>query len=149
MRSLACRMREVGVAQVLLIGKALCWLVAARLALRVVPVARILRWQQRPVGRGAHRTDAEAQELGRRVRHAVLVAVRYAPVNFVCFPQCLAASALLRSQGLGTRLHYGVTRQEGRLVAHTWLESVGEIVIGGEVAEAYSTLGVYEAGKPA
>ena len=145
MRSLVRRTREVGLGQILLIAEALCWLIAARVALRVVPVARILRWQQRPVT--ARLNGAGAGEPGRRVRHAVLVAVRYAPIEFVCFPQCLAASALLRRQGLGTRLHYGVTRQEGRLVAHTWLESGGEMVIGGEVAGGYSTLGVYEGGE--
>ncbi len=144
MRSLVRRAREVGPGQILLIAEALCWLVAARMALRVVPVARILRWQQLPLA--AQRNGSGAGELERRVRHAVLVAVRYAPVEFVCFPQCLAASALLRRRGLGTRLHYGVTRQEGRLVAHTWLESGGEMVIGGEVAGGYSTLGVYASG---
>ncbi len=143
-RSLTRRAREVGLRQLLLIGEALCWLTAARVALRTVPVARILRWQQRPVkGRQA---GVGAGEWRQRVRHAVLVAVRYAPVEFVCFPQCLAASALLRRQGVRTRLHYGVTRQEGRLVTHTWLESGGELVIGGEAAGAYSTLGVYEGG---
>ncbi len=144
MRSLVRRVREVGLGQVLLILEASCWLVAARVALRVVPVARILRWQQRPVR--AQLDGAGVGELARRVRHAVLVAARYAPVEFVCFPQCLAASALLRRQGLGTRLHYGVTRHEGRLVTHTWLESGGEMVIGGEAADGYSTLGVYEDG---
>ena len=138
------RAREVGPAQVLLIAEALCWLIAARVALRVVPVARILRWQQLPVR--ARVDGAAGAELERRVRQAVLVAVRYAPVEFVCFPQCLAASALLRRRGLGTRLHYGVTRLEGGLVAHTWLESRGEMVIGGEAASRYSTLGVYEGG---
>ena len=145
-RSLMRRAREVGLGQVLLIGEALCWLVAARVALRLVPVARILRWQQRPVEGRARLSDAGVRELGLRVRHAVLVAVRYAPVEFVCFPQCLAGSALLRRQGLETRLHYGVTRQAGRLVAHTWLESGGEVVIGGEVAGEYATLGVYGPG---
>ena len=145
-QSLSRRVRQVGLRHVLLIGEALCWLVVARVALRIVPVARILRWQQRPMKRRTSRTDAGTQELGQRVRHAVLVAVRYSPASFVCFPQCLAASALLRRHGLGSRLHYGVTRQAGRLVAHTWLESGGEVVIGGEVAEEYATLGVYGAG---
>ncbi len=145
LRSLVRRAREVGPAQILLIVEALCWLIAARVALRAVPVAMILRWQQRPVR--AQVDGAAGAELERRVRHAVLVAVRYAPVEFVCFPQCLAASALLRRQGLRTRLHYGVTRLEGRLVAHTWLESRGAMVIGGEAAGGYSTLGVYGGGE--
>lgn len=143
-QSLLRRLREVGPAQVLLIAEAICWLTAARIALRVIPVARILQWQQKPVKTRPRRTEAETKELGQRVRHAVLVAARYAPAEFVCFPQCLAASAMLRRQGLGSKLHYGVARQAGRLATHTWLETAGLILIGGEVAHDYSTLGVYE-----
>ncbi len=149
MRSLARRVREVGPGQLVRIAEAFYWLVVARVALRVMPVATILRWQQRPVQARvvqAWSVQMDAWELRRRVRHAVLIAVKYAPMEFVCFPQCLAASALLRQQGLGTRLHYGVARQQGRLVTHTWLECGGEMVIGGEVAEAYATLGMYESG---
>jgi len=77
------------------------------------------------------------------VRHAVLVVARYSPVSLVCFPQCLAASEMLRRRGIASRLHYGVARDGDKLVTHTWLEAGGEIVIGGEVAAEYSTLAVY------
>ena len=139
LRSLSRRMREVGPAGWLLLFKTFCLLLAAKLALRLLPVKKIIGWKQRAVRR---RSDATEEEL-LRVRHAVLVVARYSPLRFVCFPQCLAASALLRAKGIESRLHYGVARAGDKLVTHTWLEAGGQIVIGGEVAADYSTLAVY------
>ena len=68
---------------------------------------------------------------------------RRSPIEFVCFPRCLAASYLLRLRGVPSRLHYGVAREAGKLVTHTWLESGGEVLVGGEVKAGYATLGVY------
>ncbi len=73
----------------------------------------------------------------------MLVVARHSPVRFVCFPQCLAASALLRSAGIASRLHYGVRRGAGGLETHTWLEAGGEVVIGGEVAGEFTLLEVF------
>jgi hypothetical protein len=139
LRSLRRRLREVGPSGWLLLARAFCLLLAAKCALRLLPVRHVIAWKQRAV-----RSPQAAQECDlRRIRHAVLVAARYSPIRFVCFPQCLAAAALLRSRGIQSRLHYGVTRAGAQLVTHTWLEAGGEIVIGGEVAASYSTLAVY------
>lgn len=140
MRSLGRRMREVGPAGIWLLIKTFFLMLAARIALRSIPVKKIIAWKQRPSQR---RKDARPTERCAQVRWAVLVAARYSPIDFVCFPQCLAAAELLRQSGIPTRLHYGVTREGAKLMTHTWLEAAGQIVIGGEVAEAYSTLDVY------
>jgi hypothetical protein len=138
-RSLLRRSREVGPGGLWLLFRAFWLLLAARLALRFLAVERIIAWKQRPM---QERPDFNREELA-RVRHAVLVVARYSPIRFVCFPQCLAASELLRSRGIPSLLHYGAARAEGKLVTHTWLEAGGEIVIGGEVAAEYSRLAVY------
>jgi hypothetical protein len=45
-------------------------------------------------------------------------------------------------------LHIGVVKDdEGRLQAHAWVASRGEIVIGGHELERYTTLAVLAAGK--
>ena len=143
-RSLAQRSRQVGPSAFVLFGRAFVLLSAARLALRVVPVARIIAWKQRPLSHPADPATPAAAELRARIRHAILVVARYAPTRFVCFPQCLAAAALLRSAGLESRLHYGISRDaSGKLNTHTWLESGNEILIGGEDAPRYSTLAIY------
>jgi len=140
-RSLLRRTREIGPGGMALLFKAFWLLLTARVALRWIPVTRIVAWKQRPLPRGTDSISAEAR--CRRVRHAVLVVARYSPISFVCFPRCLAACALLRSKGIESRLHYGVTREGDKLITHTWLEACGEILIGGEVADQYSTLAIY------
>ena len=138
-RSLLRRVLEIGPSGVTLLIETFGLLLLSKVALACVPVAKVIGWKQRKLRR-QQATDAEWM---RRVRHAVLVVARYSPVEFVCFPQCLAASELLRRRGIASRLHYGVARAGDKLVTHTWLEAGGEILIGGEAAAEYSTLAVY------
>ena len=147
-RCLLRRTRELDLASLGLLTRTFCLLLAAKIALQVIPVGQIIAWKQRPLAPRplAPRpilTHAQALEINNTVRWAVLVVARYSPFEFVCFPTCLAASALLRGQGIESRLHYGVTRLDRKLATHTWLEASGETVIGGEVAAHYSTLAVY------
>lgn len=124
-----------------LLLKAFLFLILAKMALRWVAVKRIVLWKQRALRSGCERGDGADQCA--RVRWAVLTATRYAPIQFVCFPQCLAASELLHQCGVPSRLHYGVRREGAKLRTHTWLEAGGAIVIGGEVADEFSELDVY------
>ena len=142
-RSLLLRARELGPAGLFLMLRAFSLLLAARLALAIIPVRRVIAWKQR---RLFSQASAAPQAETARIRHAVLTVARYSPIRFVCFPQCLAAAALLRTRGIPSRLHYGITRSSeptGKLITHTWLEANGAIVIGGEVAADYATLAVY------
>ena len=139
-KSLQRRLGEVGPRGVWLLAKAFFLLTAAKAALQWIAVKRIVSWKQRPLRRAASGDQAKRCAA---VRWAVLTAARYSPVEFVCFPQCLAAAEMLRAAGIASRLHYGVTRQAGQLQTHTWLEAEGKVVIGGEVADAFSTLDVY------
>ena len=134
--SLLRRFREVGPGGLASLLEAFGWLAVAKVALAWVPVAKVIGWKQREL---AQNRAADPSVL-REVRHAVLVVARYAPFGFVCFPQCLAASEMLRRRGIASRLHYGVARDGDKLVTHTWLEAGGETVIGGEVAGEYSRL---------
>ena len=134
------RIGQVGVRGCLLLVKTWWLLLAAKIALRLIPVKKIIAWKQRALPREV-KSDAAAR--CEKVRWAVLTVARYSPVEFVCFPQCLAAAELLHTAGIPTKLHYGVKREGDKLLTHTWLEATGEIVIGGEVADQFSTLDVY------
>ncbi len=50
------------------------------------------------------------------------VADRYAPGKSSCLRKAAALAWLLRRRGVATRLRIGVDREEGNLVAHSWLE---------------------------
>ncbi len=58
-----------------------------------------------------------------RMAWLVDVADRYAPGRSSCLRQTAALAWLLRRRGIATRLRIGVAREEGRLMAHSWLES--------------------------
>ncbi len=144
MRSVLRRVREVGPGGMQLLLKTFWFLLVAKASLSWVPVKRILAWKQRRLTpRRSNVEMSEVTERCARARWAVLVVARYSPVEFVCFPQCLAASELLRGYGIASRLHYGVGRDAAKLRMHTWLEAGGGIVVGGEVADQFSTLDVY------
>ena len=134
-------MRDLDGPRLWLLAQSFVVLVTARFLLRVVPAAKILNWQTQTVREAG--TEAERARQRQRIAWAVDVMARRSPIQFVCFPRCLAASFLLRRRGVGSRLHYGAAREDGRLVTHTWLESGGEILVGGEVRSAYATLAIY------
>lgn len=142
-RSLLRRSREVDAGSMTLLVRTFLLLLGAKLALQWLPVRKVIAWKQREPATVVSLPAAARWDWIRRVRWAVLVVSRYSPIAFVCFPRCLAASALLRERGVASRLHYGVTRAGDRLITHTWLEAAGETVIGGEVADQFSTLAVY------
>jgi hypothetical protein len=138
-------MRATDGPRIWLLAESLVVLVMARISLRVIPVSRILAWQSRSVPSAGPQAGAAGPQARQRelVAWAVDVTSRRSPIRFVCFPRCLAASFMLRARGVESRLHYGVAREGGKLVTHTWLESGGEVLVGGEVKAAYATLAVY------
>ncbi|MBV9790605.1 MAG: lasso peptide biosynthesis B2 protein [Chloroflexi bacterium] len=89
--------------------------------------------------RVVHRRLARAQASSprcsiERIGWAVAIAGVYVPFA-TCLPQALTALALLRRNGHAADLRIGVARDErGRLQAHAWVESGGQIVIGGSAS---------------
>jgi hypothetical protein len=63
---------------------------------------------------------------------AVSVASRYLPGEVKCLARALATQILLHRYGYTATLCLGVAKGEkGQLEAHAWVESQGEVVIGG------------------
>jgi hypothetical protein len=132
------RWRALRSEQKRLLVEAFVTLLAARVALVLLPVRRIFRWLERPL-----RSAATPQQLQivERIRWAVLTVARYGPLSFVCFPQALAAHAMLRRRGVGSVMHYGVRRSADRQMrAHTWLEVDNRMLLGGESALLYAPI---------
>jgi len=111
-----------------LLGRATLWLGVTRVALWLLPlrvVRRLLTWAARPArqARGA----PPSQE---RIRWALSIACRAVP-RATCLPQALAAQALLACHGHRAELRVGVIKSDaGYLLAHAWVESEGQIVVG-------------------
>ncbi len=132
------RWRALSVSDRLLAAEALATLCAARSALALLPARWIFRWLERPL----RKTRAqEMREVPERIRWAVLTVARYGPLSFVCFPQALAAHAMLRRRGIGSIMHYGVRRSADRQMrAHTWLEVEHRMLLGGESATLFAPI---------
>ncbi len=72
------------------------------------------------------KTDSQQRRQGvnlKRMAWLVDVADRYAPGKSSCLRQTAALAWLLRRRGVATSLRIGVARDEGKFVAHGWLES--------------------------
>jgi hypothetical protein len=126
----------------LLLAEAGTLLLLARAALRLVPVAGIVRWIRRPMSATAIAPDPVVLE---QCRWAVTAFSRNAPVRLVCFPQALALFSMLRRRGITSEVLYGAARLEsGELVAHAWLRCGEVVLVGGETAGNFSVLDTWK-----
>ena len=75
-----------------------------------------------------------------RMAWLVDVADKYAPGKSSCLRQTAALAWLLRRRGIATSLRIGVAREEGKLNAHSWLESGDGQVFGLSKINKYAPL---------
>ena len=110
----------------LLVCEAVAMLALARLIVLTVPLRYMVSWISR-----APETDSCDEVLLLRVGQAVTTGARNVPWNAACLAQAIAAKAMLARRGCGSALHLGATVDtNGKLIAHAWLVSGGEVVIG-------------------
>lgn len=65
-----------------------------------------------------------------RVSRAVAAVHRRVPVSSTCLTQAVVGEALLATGGHRPEFKLGVTRREGELHAHAWIELDGTVLIG-------------------
>jgi hypothetical protein len=93
-------------------------IILARLAVRVIPTARIFSWADRP----PRSINRFAGDEANWIAWAVETAAVKPWINALCLPRALAAHAMLRRRGIASRLCLGVARKESGLAAHAWVE---------------------------
>ena len=99
-----------------------------RLALSLMP----FRWVRARVGARKPGLRAPGEDSASQWAWAVRVASRRIP-GASCLTQALALQWLLARAGRSARIHIGVAKLGARgFEAHAWLESGGEILIGGD-----------------
>ncbi|MDP9485753.1 MAG: lasso peptide biosynthesis B2 protein [Actinomycetota bacterium] len=101
--------------------------------LRLLPFETVRRLMARAAQTLA-RSQKSDDDSAKRAVWAVMAASRYVPRAGagVCLTQALAAQTMLARRGHPALLRIGVVKdEERRLQAHAWLESGGEVVIGG------------------
>lgn len=129
------------------LSEAICYLIAARIALRFLPFTR-LTWFCERKGSKPEVSGAERTRRRKGVKWGIEEAARFLPGESACFPRAIAAQALLRRYGVSTTLYYGAaTRSEQGLTAHVWLLDGSEGVVGHETAQDYHILACYPAAR--
>jgi hypothetical protein len=114
-------------------------LIVARLAVRVVPPARIFAWANRPPRRIRRFATDEASWIAWAVE-----TVGAKPwMGALCLPRALAAHAMLRRRGIASRLCLGVARDGGKLAAHAWVEIGDDKIVGGAAAGGFTRLAAF------
>ena len=111
-------------------------MILARLAVRVIPPARIFSWANRPPRRINRFAGYEATW----VAWAVEKAAAKPWINALCLPRALATHAMLRRRGIASRLCLGVARKESGLAAHAWVEVGKRKIDAGGAEVAYTRL---------
>jgi hypothetical protein len=98
------------------------WLLPFRCLLAAVTAAR-------PLGRPSRRVQVS------RIAWAVRLACRYVP-GPTCLVRALAGRSVLSLHGHPSGIRIGVSLDVRQLEAHAWLESEGQVLIGGSDAHA-------------
>ena len=127
----------------LILIESLMCLVAARLAIALLPMP----WVLRRVGTLQQETDLESHAVdavtARRVASAIRGISRRVPSLGTCLAQALAGHAMLRRRGISCTICLGVARQDGRLAAHAVLRSGRAVLTGAEAQEQYTPVANY------
>jgi len=116
-------------------------LVAARLAVRFLPPARVFAWAERPP---RHRRRFVTDEI-HWVSWAVDTLGARPWTRALCLPRALAAHAMLRRRGIASRLCLGVKRSRGALDAHAWVEIGDDRIVGDGEAGDFTRLAAFGA----
>lgn len=132
------RFRELSPARRALVAEAAFWLIAARLAIWIVPFP----WMARRIGRlrapeDSDRVERDDDEI-RGIAWAIDRAARNLPLRLVCLPRALAAWRMLSRRAIPARVHFGASRGAGQraLATHAWVDAGGVEVTG--YPEAYN-----------
>lgn len=113
-----------------LLVEAQSMLLLARLALLCLPFRLVAKWLNHPV-QGRQISNAARIQHINDVHWAVTACARSGLVKAVCFPQGLAAKAMLNRRGLAPTLYFGVGKDsKGQLLAHVWVADQEMPVIG-------------------
>jgi Transglutaminase-like superfamily len=114
-------------------------LILARIAVRFFPFSWIISWANKSP---RHISRFAINEIP-RIAWAVESAATRPWMTALCLPQALAAHAMLRRRGLASQLCLGVTRENGSLTAHAWVEIGHNKIVGGAESARYTHLAAF------
>jgi hypothetical protein len=127
--------------------EAIVYLIAARLAITLLPYRILTRLFELPARRPEF-VGAERERVCLEIRSAIHHATRWVPGS-VCLPRAIAAQAMLRRRAITTTLYLGVGTPSGAgHGSHAWLKD-GELGVAGvQASRGYTPVASYSGGRP-
>jgi Transglutaminase-like superfamily len=117
-------------------------LALARVAVRLLPPARIFAWADRPQRRGKR----FAADQARWVAWSIDTMSAKPWIKVPCLASALAAHAMLRRRGIASRLCLGVARDEAAVAAHAWIEVDRDVIVGAAEAIRFTPIAKFGPG---
>lgn len=120
----------------------------ARLAVLCVPFRKIAKYLGEDFGTAATIPLLKPDQFSKAelVGKTVQLAARYAPWNANCFPQAIAAAALLKLYKIPYSIFFGLRKDmpsSESLAAHAWTMSGRVAVTGGRSFGKFTVVGVF------
>ena len=113
-------------------------LFAARIQLAITPFDQLAHKLSSETNGGSKVADPDWLQ---RISFAIRAAANNVPWRSDCFPQAIAARAMLKRGDYASTIHLGVEKAgEGELAAHAWLTCGETVVTGGEEADRYAEI---------
>lgn len=114
-----------------MLARVLCLTLLVRGLLSIWSLSTVSRWLKKTAQRFPTQTQNSEAYRERAAWAANAAGYRLLPKR-PCLTQALVLQyILLRSGDESARLHIGVTKTEGELQAHAWVERNGKVLIGG------------------
>jgi hypothetical protein len=133
--------RRLAPARLALHAEAVCAVVLASLAIRLLPFPRVVALGSRP--KRVHGESADVAALRGPVRGWA----SRVPWRALCFETAVALRMMLARRGIASTLHYGIA-SEDVLKAHVWLSLGQTVVVGGDGAADYTEVATFPPGRP-
>ena len=129
----------------LILFEALFYLGLARLALLTVPFKYIApHLGQQMEQKDIQKSSLSPSGIARQIAWAVDVMSRRTPWESACLAQAIAGKFMLKRRSLTSWLYLGTKKDDAdKFIAHAWLQSGNEILLGGAGSESFTALSVF------
>lgn len=127
-----------------LLTEAVAALAVASFLVATAPFRRVASMARLP--RAAPPAPGEQLERIRAVRWAITVSARRVPWRAKCIEQAFAAQWMLRRRAVPAVLHYGVAKRDQGLIAHVWVRSGENDVVGCENSAEFTEVAQFPSG---
>jgi hypothetical protein len=122
------------------LAEAVTTLAGAAASIKLRPFREAVNFGSVPLRRRIELSAGAIDELSWSVR----TIAKKVPFRALCFEQGLALQRMLRRRGIDARLHYGIGKNDAKLIeAHVWVNVDDRVVIGEQGQERFQSVSIF------